>query len=206
MTAAPTIETVVRDAIAAERMELCEVLSDLTSDDWDTPSLCAGWRVRDVVAHMTMPFRYSRAKFVRELCRDWGNFNRMSDRCARRDAEAPTVELVVAIEDNVTNPWRPTGGGFEGALVHDVIHGLDITVPLDINRQLPEETIRMVLDAVTRPKTLRYFAVDLSGVELRASDLDWSFGTGTPTEGLAQDLALMLCGRQPSLGRGTQRR
>ena len=129
----------------------------------------------------------------------------MGDRCARRDAEAPTNELLVAMKDNVTNPWRPPGGGLEGVLVHDVIHGLDITVPLGINRTLPEERVRMVLDAVTQPKTLRYFAVDLTGIELRASDLDWSFGTGTPTVGLAQDLALLLCGRQPSLGRGAQR-
>jgi len=129
----------------------------------------------------------------------------MGDRCARRDAEAPPNELLVAMKDNVTNPWRPPGGGFEGVLVHDVIHGLDITVPIGINRTLPKERVRMVLDAVTRPKTLRYFAVDLTGIELRASDLDWSFGTGTSTVSSAQDLALLLCGRQSSLGRGAQR-
>ena len=75
MTVTPRTEGVLRDAITAERGALCEVLSDLRSDEWDEPSLCEGWRVRDVVAHMTMPFRYSRAKFIRELSRDWGNFN-----------------------------------------------------------------------------------------------------------------------------------
>jgi uncharacterized protein (TIGR03083 family) len=180
---------------------MCAVLSDLSLDEWDASSLCAGWQVRDVVAHMTMPFRYSKTKFIRELTRDWGNFNRMADRCARRDATVPTSELVAAMNDNITNPWRPPGGGFEGALVHDVIHGLDITVPLGVNRQLPEERVRIVLDAVTRPKILRFFAVDLRGVELRASDLDWSFGSGRPTVGLAQVLALILCGRQLPLGR-----
>jgi uncharacterized protein (TIGR03083 family) len=200
MSPAPMTEAVVREATTAERRELCQVLEDLSLDDWNAPSLCAGWRVRDVVAHMTMPFRYSKSKFISELVRDRGNFNRMADRCARRDAAASTIDLVASMRDNVSNPWRPPGGGFEGALVHDVIHGLDITVSLGIDRHVPEERLRMVLDSVTRPKTLRYFAVDLSGVELRASDLDWSFGSGSVTVGLAQDLALLLCGRELPVG------
>ena len=196
------IEAVAREATTAERRDLCQVLEDSSLDDWDAPSLCAGWRVREVVAHMTMPFRYSNSKFIRELVRDRGNFNRMADRCARRDATASTIELVASMRDNVSNPWRPPGGGFEGALVHDVIHGLDITVSLGIDRHVPEERLRMVLDVVTRPKSLRHFAVDLSGVELRASDLDWSFGSGFPTVGPAQDLALILCGRPLPMDRG----
>jgi uncharacterized protein (TIGR03083 family) len=52
--------------IAAERSELAEVLGGVSSDSWDAQSLCAGWRVREVVAHMTMPFRYSRRRFVIE--------------------------------------------------------------------------------------------------------------------------------------------
>jgi len=37
---------------------LADLLESLP-DGWDTPSLCAGWRVRAVVAHMTVPIRYS---------------------------------------------------------------------------------------------------------------------------------------------------
>jgi len=36
----------------AERADLTELLATLTPAQWDTPSLCAGWRVREVVAHM----------------------------------------------------------------------------------------------------------------------------------------------------------
>jgi hypothetical protein len=38
--------------IAAERMELLEFLGTLSAKDWLVPSLCEGWRVRDVVAHL----------------------------------------------------------------------------------------------------------------------------------------------------------
>jgi uncharacterized protein (TIGR03083 family) len=49
----------IRSWIAAERRELAEVLMDLPAERWDEATLCAGWRVREVVAHMTMPYRYS---------------------------------------------------------------------------------------------------------------------------------------------------
>jgi uncharacterized protein (TIGR03083 family) len=194
-------KTNITEAIAAERRELADVLSALPTGSWETQTLCAGWRVREVVAHVTMPFRYSTPRFMRELMKSGGNFDRMADRCARRDGQAPTDELVAALRDNERNPWQPPGGGFEGALTHDVIHGLDITVPLNITRQIPEEHLRIVLETITGPKSLRHFGADLDGIELRADDIDWAFGTGTPLAGRAQDLALVLCGRKLPAGR-----
>jgi uncharacterized protein (TIGR03083 family) len=189
------------EAIAAERRQLADVLGPLPATSWDAQTLCAGWRVREVVAHMTMPFRYSRARFALELVKARGNFNDMADRCARRDGAAQPGELVATLRDNERYPWKPPGGGFEGALTHDVIHGLDITVPLAIDRQVPEAHLRIVLAAITKPKSLKFFAADLQGIELRADDIDWSFGSGTSVSGRAQELALVLCGRTLPAGR-----
>lgn len=200
MTQSSAQDADLREAIAAERRDMAEVLSYLPSPSWDAQTLCAGWRVREVVAHMTMPFRYSTARFVTEIIKSQGNFHRMADRCARRDAAIPAGELLAALRDNAGNPWKPPGGGFQGALVHDVIHGLDITVPLGIGRHIPEERIRTVLDVITRPKTLKYFGAGLNGIELRADDIDWSFGSGAPVSGPAQGLALVLCGRKLPAG------
>jgi uncharacterized protein (TIGR03083 family) len=157
--------------------------------------------VREVVAHVTMPFRFSSGRFLVELARSGMRFDRMSDRCARRDATVPAADLAAAVRDNITNPWRPPGGGFEGALVHDVIHGLDITVPLGIDRPIPSDRMRAVLDGVTKPASRKHFGIDLTGIELRADDLDWSFGTGTTVSGPARYLALALCGRTLPAGR-----
>jgi uncharacterized protein (TIGR03083 family) len=150
---------------------------------------------------MTMPFRYSTRKFVMEVMRDRGKFNRMADRCAHRDAGMPTSQLWAALADNAQNPWKPPGGGFNGALVHDVIHGLDITVALGLGRKVPEDRLRLVLGAVSKPKTVENFGADLMEVELRADDIEWSFGSGTPVSGQAQDLALVMCGRTLPVGR-----
>ncbi|WP_216211568.1 maleylpyruvate isomerase family mycothiol-dependent enzyme [Amycolatopsis aidingensis] len=187
--------TGIREHIAAERTDLTGTLTGLTERQWDAPTLCAGWRVREVVAHITMPYRYSGRRFLGEMLRSGGNFTKMSDRCARRDADKLSVEeLTAALRDNVHHPWKPPRGGYEGALSHDVIHGLDITVPLGIDRTVPPERLRPVLDGL-EPKQLKFFGADLDGIELRATDLDWSYGSGTPLSGTAQDLLLVACGR-----------
>jgi uncharacterized protein (TIGR03083 family) len=196
MTAPTARDAGITGSIAAERQELATILAGLPPQSWDSPTLCAGWRVREVVAHITMPFRYRPARFAFEMIRSRGNFNRMADRCARRDAAAPPGQLTAALRDNAGNPWKPPGGGYQGALTHDVIHGLDITVALGLGRRVPRERLGIVLDGITGAKSVRFFGTDLAGIELRADDLDWSYGSGTPVSGSAQDLALVVCGRK----------
>jgi uncharacterized protein (TIGR03083 family) len=185
----------IRDLIAAHRRELAAVLAGLSAQQWDESTLCDGWAVRHVVAHLTMPYRYSAPRFLLGIARAGGSFQRMSDGVARRDGRLPTATLIAALRDNADSPWKPPGGGFQGALTHDVIHGLDITVPLGIERQIPAETMREVLDSITGPGSLRHFGVSVAGKELRATDMDWSRGSGEPVTGRAQDLALALTGR-----------
>ncbi|GFE12279.1 hypothetical protein Sgleb_03260 [Streptomyces glebosus] len=191
----------IKAAIAAERRELAAMLDGLSAGQWDAPTLCAGWRVREVVAHMSMGFRYSLPKTVAELVRAGGNLHRMTDRCARRDAAAAsTSELAGFLREHAHHPWKPPVGGIAAALGHDVVHGLDITVALGLDRRVPEDRVRLLLEKIT-PGTARFFGADLRGIQLRADDLDWSFGTGTPLYGSAQDLLLVAYGRKLPPGR-----
>jgi uncharacterized protein (TIGR03083 family) len=187
--------TEIRKAVAGERADLADLLAGLRQEDWDKATLCAGWRVRELVAHITMPYRLSMPKFLAGLVRAGGKFDRYADRQARCDAaELSADELVDCLGRNVDHPWKPPGGGYQGALSHDVIHGLDVSVALGIDRRVPEERMRYILDDM-KPRQLKYFGVDLTGIQLRATDLDWTHGTGTPLSGTAQDLLLVLCGR-----------
>ncbi|MFC9883847.1 maleylpyruvate isomerase family mycothiol-dependent enzyme [Streptomyces libani] len=191
----------IKAAIAAERRELAALLDGLTAGQWDAPTLCAGWRVRDVVAHMSMGFRYSLPKMAAELLRAGGNLHRMTDRCARRDAAAAsTRELAGFLREHAHHPWKPPVGGIAAALGHDVVHGLDITVALSLDRRVPEDRVRLLLEKIT-PGTARFFGAGLRGIQLRADDLDWSFGSGTPLSGAAQDLLLVAYGRKLPPGR-----
>jgi uncharacterized protein (TIGR03083 family) len=188
-------DTTLRAAVETEYLALADQLEALTDAAWDTPSLCEGWRVREVVAHMTMPARYSAEQFMAELRECEGDFTRLSNRVASRDAELPTSTLVANLRDDTLHEWTPGVGGRSGALNHAVIHGLDVTVPLGLKRGAPQESVRFVVDALTVGGAHEYFGFDIAGRELQATDMDWRFGSGKPVRGSAADLALLICGR-----------
>lgn len=102
----------IRAAIAAERRELAALLDGLSAEEWNAPTLCAGWRVREVAAHMTMGFRYSLPTMVWELVKARGSLHRMTDRRARKDAAAhSTRELAALLADNADHPGRRPSAG-----------------------------------------------------------------------------------------------
>jgi len=138
---ATTDDAQLQPAVAAEFLALAEALAALSEEQWDTPSLCEGWRVREVIAHMSMAARYSDDAFM-ALMRDYNfDFTKLSNEVTRRDAELPTDELLANLRSEVMHHWAPPGGGYRGALNHVVIHGLDATVPLGMPRPGPEENI-----------------------------------------------------------------
>jgi uncharacterized protein (TIGR03083 family) len=196
-----TNETDLQPVVAAEFLALGGLLESATEAQWDTPSLCAGWRVREVIAHMTMAARYSEEEFMAELSRCDFDFGRLSNQIAARDAELPAGELVASLRAEVMQHWTPPGGGWHGALNHVVIHGLDVTVPLGVPRRSPDATIRVVLDDLTAGGVQARFGTSIEGRSLQASDLDWSYGSGPVLRGPAEYLALVLCGRATPEGR-----
>jgi uncharacterized protein (TIGR03083 family) len=193
------------DLISAERRELVAMLGRLGTAEWQAPSLCAGWTVAHVVAHVTMPFRISEQEFMAGMQRAGGDFTVLSDEIADRDSQLPQQELVAALRENVDNPWSPPGGGLAGALSHDVIHGLDIAQPLDIEYPIPDKAITSVLDMITSAGGASVFGFPLNGIKLSATDLDWSTGSGDLLAGRSRDLLLLVAGRQlpPELFHGS---
>ncbi len=187
--------------VAAEFLALADLLGRATKEEWDTPSLCAGWRVREVIAHMTMAARYAEEQFMAELRRCDFDFTRLSNQIAARDAELPPDELVSNLRSSVMQQWTPPGGGYHGALNHVVIHGLDVTVPLGVRRRSPDQTIRIILGDLSAGGGHAHFGTSIAGRRLTATDLDWSYGSGPVLRGQAGDLALAMCGRTVPAGR-----
>jgi uncharacterized protein (TIGR03083 family) len=185
----------LQPVVAAQYLRLADLLEAASGAQWEIASLCAGWRVREVVAHMTMAARYSDEQFMAELRHCGFDFTRLSNEVAARDANLPAAEHIRNLRSEVMQHWAPPGGGYRGALNHVVIHGLDITVPLGAGRLAPDETIRIILDDLTTGEVGKRFGADLAGRRLAATDLDWSFGAGPLLRGAAADLALVICGR-----------
>ena len=101
---------------------------------------------------------------------------------AGRRAARPA--LLADLRSEVLHGWQPPGGGMEGALTHCVIHGLDIIEAVPLARRLPDDHVARVLGIVAGPDAPNLFGVDLSGVALRADDLDWSCGLGGGGDGV----------------------
>lgn len=195
MSAAPTT---VAEQVAAELSELADLLAILPAAAWDAPSLCPGWRVREVVAHLTLPMHASAPVVILGLLRARLRWDVLADRRARLDARQTPEQLLAALRAPRMQAWTPPGGGATGALIHAVIHGLDITEALNLDRRPPTARTRIVLDGLTEPRSLSHFGVALEGLQLRAEDLDWSYGTGRVVSAPAVDLALILSGRRPA--------
>src|SRR5262249_35920103 len=152
-------------------LALADLLSGVAEERWDTPSLCDGWRVREVVAHLTMPARYSENAFMAELREDGFDFTVLSNRIASRDAKLPNDELLRDLRAEALHDWTPPGGGAAGALNHVVIHSLDITVPLRERRVAPDTAMRVVLEDLTVGGGHANFGTDIQGRSLRADDI-----------------------------------
>jgi uncharacterized protein (TIGR03083 family) len=191
-----TSDTDLKPVIATRYLALADVLAPLSDADWATPSLCEGWRVREVIAHLTMPARYDQEAFMAELRAREFDFAKLSNDIAARDGQLPVDRLVADLRSEQLHRWAPPEGGYLGALSHVVIHGLDVTVPLGIKDSTPNEGNLTVLKQLTEGGVHQHFGVRVEGRRLEASDLDWSWGDGQALRGTADDLILVLTGRR----------
>ena len=190
-----TDDVEVRPMVIDQLARLADRLEAVPEVEWDTPSLCEGWRIREVVAHMTMPARYSDETFMDLLRAHDFDFTRLSNGIASRDADLSVAGLIDGLRSETMREWAPPGGGRRGALNHAVIHGLDAAVPLGIRHHVAAPTLKFILNDLTSRGVHAHFGTDLEGRRLEATDLDWSYGSGSPLRGAAEDLALAICGR-----------
>ena len=184
---------------------LADLLEAAPDQTWDAPSLCAGWQVRHVVAHVTMPARLTPEQFGAEMAAARGDFGVLSDTVAVRDGSLPAADHLAALRSPVLHAWQPPGGGAVGALTHAVIHSLDVTVALDRPAVAPTDAVIAVLDQLTGADGA-WFGIDLTGVRLEATDTDWSWGTGDVVRADSGQLVALLAGRTLPDGRSLPRR
>ena len=160
-----------------ERLDLADFLAGLTPDQWASPTLCEGWRVRDVAAHVVsfegMTPRELTARFLKGRLQ----MDRINALGVLDLADRSTEQLVALLRDNAEP--RGLGAGFGGkvALTDNMIHQQDIRRSLGLARTIPVERLCAALDFVRHSPTIRG-AWLARGVRLVATDTDWSYGKG----------------------------
>lgn len=176
-----------------ERGDFADFLETLTLQQWEEQTLCDGWTVRDVIAHVISYEELSWAGVIKRFAS--GRFipSKVNEIGIREYSRSPQ-ELI----DLLRAHQRPSGltavrGGMI-ALVDGMIHHQDIRRPLDLPREIPHDRLRTALrlaltaPPIGAPKRAR-------GLTLVATDLDWSRGSGPEVCGPGEALLMAIAGR-----------
>ncbi|MFD3662970.1 maleylpyruvate isomerase family mycothiol-dependent enzyme [Streptomyces sp. NPDC058659] len=186
--------------VHAERAALIEDLARLDDRQWEQPSLCDGWTVHDVVAHLVDTYRTTRLGFVLGLARARFDFDRQNSAgVARERGTTPqeTLERLRRVAARTSTPPAP----LDSRLVEEVVHGEDIRRPLGLTRTYPPESVARSLRLQTRTPASFGGAKELmTRVRLTATDADLTVGTGPEASGPALSLLLAVSGRRVALG------
>ena len=179
----------LREMVAGERADLVELLRTLSDDDWLVPSLCKGWRVRDVVAHLLID-TVSVATYVGVLVRK-RSLDRVNQHFVDQAKDLPTRELVSRLESTIGRGW--VSRTMPGTILSDlVVHQQDIRRPLGRPRTIdPARLLHTLRNPDPFAKPRRY----TKGLKFVASDIDWAAGSGPEVRGAGEALALAMVGR-----------
>ena len=188
------------DVVERERLALADLLDTLLPRQWEARSLCDGWSVTDVVAHLTALLSGGAAGLARAALRAHGDVHAANR--AVVDAAPPRrrAELVGELRARAASHVHPPGTGSRAPLAEVMLHRLDITVPLGLAVDRPVEPWGPVLDFLTSPQArLGFVPRGRPRVDLAATDLGWSSGAEPGVVGPAASLALVLAGRPAGL-------
>jgi len=179
----------------AEREDLLDLLGTLTPEQWRAPSLCAGWSVHDVVAHVLSYEELGPRQLAARFARGSFRFGRVNAVGLREYAGRSPAELTDLLRRHLTPTGLTAGLGGAIALTDGLIHHQDIRRPLGLPRAVPAERVRPALRTALFAPTL-LGVVRVRDVRLVATDLDWAFGRGPEVRGTAEALLMAVAGRR----------
>jgi uncharacterized protein (TIGR03083 family) len=185
--------------VHAERHALIDDPAGLDDAQWEQPSLCDGWTVHDVVAHVIHSARTTRLGFLIEMARAGFDFDLQNARGAERVRGASPHETLERLRDAAALT-STTPAPIDTRLVEAVVHGEDIRRPLGLSRPYPQKAVIRSLKQQARTSASFGGAKELlAHVRLSATDTDLSIGDGPEARGTVLALLLAVSGRRAAL-------
>jgi len=189
------------DLVRQYRHQLADRLDALPSGDWDKPSRCNGWRVRDVAGHLVHLAEGSQASIARDLLRNGVLPDKALSAVAIKTAKAPGPELVQRLRAASGGRFHVPGSPRAVVLGEVIVHGADALEPLGQSLKVKPADAEQVLDTYRRVGRLAFHTQSTSKVRLVATDADWSGGTGPEVRGTTVDLVQLLANRKQVVSR-----
>jgi uncharacterized protein (TIGR03083 family) len=186
------------DLVHEQRRKVGDMLGTLTDAQWDTPSLCAGWRVRDVVAHMVETHMMTPPRFVGRFAASGFRFDAFAANGIARHASQDPAALLAEYRATLSRTTAPPGPKVTW-LGEAVIHGEDVARPVGVPLAASPEALVAVADFTRGSTPLLRGKQRSAGLRLRATDIDWAAGEGPEVSGPAASLILAITGRKSAL-------
>ena len=182
-------------AVADQRRQIATLIDDLDDEQLAIPSLCAGWNVKTVAAHLVSVFADSFWVFMRTALRRV-SMVRAIDELAWRRAQQPTAEIVATLRARADHRLSPPLFGPLDPLADILIHGGDIRIPINLPFETDPQLAALALDVLTGPWPFGFVPLGrLRGISLRGTDVDRSWGKGPEIRGSAAALMMTVSGR-----------
>ncbi|MCV7224519.1 maleylpyruvate isomerase family mycothiol-dependent enzyme [Mycolicibacterium komossense] len=182
----------------AERADLAALAAELSPAQWDAPTLCTGWRVRDVVAHTISFDGLGAMQLAAVFAKGLLSVDRINDVALGGYAERTTDQLRDLMRTHTRPAGLATGSGGRIALTDNMIHQQDIRRPLGLPRTIPPDRLLVALQFARTAPLIRG-AWRARGVRLQATDLDWAAGNGPVVEGPGEALLMAMAARPAAL-------
>jgi len=179
-----------------ERDAIVATLRSLTPQQWDAPSLCEGWRVRDVAGHMITGLETSLPTVLMKTAKAGFSINKASAQAGRETGARPTDELIKALE----SPTELTGFakviGYSKLVPDVTIHHEDIRRAVGMSaHEVPAERMKFSLTTLRKDTGPLKAKKRSDGLRFVATDLDWAEGEGPEVRGPGLSLLLAMGGR-----------
>ena len=181
-----------------ERRALAADLQSRADEDWATPSLCGQWTVRDVLAHMTSAAGMTPPVFFGRLAAAGFNFEKVQQGGVAANRGASAAETLSNFGAQVTSVKHPPGPA-DTWLGETIVHAEDIRRPLGIEHPYPAEAVLQIANFYQGSNLLIGSKKRIAGLTLRATDADWTHGTGPEVAGPLLSLVMAMTGRQQPL-------
>lgn len=192
-------------AIGGILVRVAGMLEELTPEQWESPSLCERWRVRDVAGHLVWRVGSSTGRMLGTALR-----TAVGERVgpmtafevlAVREAEADYATLVARLRHIAALKLSGSGRRGLGELTEVVVHAFDMAQPLGIDLAIDGSVTHAVATAATRLLPFEKREV-LHRRTLVAADSGWRIGNGPEITGTAEAIVLYLFGRSALPGSG----
>jgi uncharacterized protein (TIGR03083 family) len=182
-------------AVAEQRRQLASLLNDLDEAQLATPSLCQGWDIKTVAAHVVSTVDDGTSGFLQMAIRR-GSLGRGIDQLARRRAQSPTTEIVASVRQHANRPISSPVFGPLGPLADILVHSGDIRIPLGLPFEPDTQLTALAMDFLTGRWPIGFLPLGrLRRIQLSATDINRTWRKGFEITGPVSALMMSVCGR-----------